>query len=315
MRAALLLTLLSLPAAVRADAGPEAAAFLKIDAGARAAALGGAFVAVADDASSIFYNPAGPALMTRAQAYLSHTDWIEGLKTEHLAYVHPASDKIAFFGGVAALSSPMMVSYDAGGNETGAFNASDMMIGAGFAYTEDTGARAGLMVKRVSQEAREHSDSAYAADLGAILERGGFRFGAAVQNIGDKITLHKESFALPRTLRAGAAYKALGIFWLTAELRKQGRSDIGAAAGLEAGFGVAEGYKTALRAGYATGRDENTGSGFSGGLGLSVSDFTFDYAFSPFGELGGTHRLALSVKFGEERDIEYRTYRWRSPRW
>jgi len=37
--------------------------FLKIDMGARAAAMGGSYSMVGDDASTMFYNPAGMAMM------------------------------------------------------------------------------------------------------------------------------------------------------------------------------------------------------------------------------------------------------------
>ena len=39
--------------------GTTSANFLKIDVGARAAAMGGAFTALADDGSSLYWNPAG----------------------------------------------------------------------------------------------------------------------------------------------------------------------------------------------------------------------------------------------------------------
>ena len=45
--------------------GTTSAEFLLLGAGARGAALGGAFAAIATDVSALYYNPAGAALMSR----------------------------------------------------------------------------------------------------------------------------------------------------------------------------------------------------------------------------------------------------------
>ena len=51
--------------------------FLKIDVGARAAGMGGAFVAVADDASSLYWNAAGIARIesNKSELSLNHASW------------------------------------------------------------------------------------------------------------------------------------------------------------------------------------------------------------------------------------------------
>ncbi|MBN1384590.1 MAG: hypothetical protein JW983_06920, partial [Elusimicrobia bacterium] len=37
--------------------------------------------------------------------------------------------------------------------------------------------------------------------------------------------------------------------------------------------------------------------GLGGGLGVRILNFSTDYAFVPYGDLGNTHRLSFSVKF------------------
>lgn len=51
--------------------------FLKIGVGARGAAMGGAFVAVADDATALYYNAAGIARIDadRSELSLNHANW------------------------------------------------------------------------------------------------------------------------------------------------------------------------------------------------------------------------------------------------
>ena len=63
--------------------------FLKIGVGARAAAMGGAFVGVADDASSLFWNAAGIARIDpdKSQISLNHANWPAELSFDQIGYV------------------------------------------------------------------------------------------------------------------------------------------------------------------------------------------------------------------------------------
>src|SRR5512140_203788 len=56
--------------------GTTAAPFLSIGQGARATAMGGAFVAIADDQSSLYWNPAGLADLEGSGAIFDHTKWL-----------------------------------------------------------------------------------------------------------------------------------------------------------------------------------------------------------------------------------------------
>ena len=59
--------------------------FLMITPGARQAAMGEAFVAVANDASAVFWNPAGLAYQQGKEATFMHVNWLPGL-TDDLFY-------------------------------------------------------------------------------------------------------------------------------------------------------------------------------------------------------------------------------------
>jgi len=80
-------------------AGTSSGSFLKIGVGARATALGEAFVAVANDPSAIYWNPAGLASMQRQEFQVSHVEWPADIRYEFLAYVIPSQH----FGGSFAL--------------------------------------------------------------------------------------------------------------------------------------------------------------------------------------------------------------------
>src|SRR5580765_1234401 len=70
-------------------AGTSSGSFLKIGVGARATGLGETFVAVANDPSAIYWNPAGLASLQRSELLLSHIEWPADIRYEHAAWVLP----------------------------------------------------------------------------------------------------------------------------------------------------------------------------------------------------------------------------------
>jgi hypothetical protein len=69
--------------------GTTGAPFLTIGVGARANAMGGAFVSVANDVTAIFWNPAGIASLPSPQLALIHSDWIADLRHDFIGVAVP----------------------------------------------------------------------------------------------------------------------------------------------------------------------------------------------------------------------------------
>ena len=133
--------------------GTTAAQFLKISAGARGFAMGGANVAITNDLSSGFWNPAGLANLKGIQAYFENNGWLAG--TDY---------NFGSFGfewprvGVFSLSLTMLTSPDdlvrtvENPNGTGEkFNSQDMSIGlsVGKKLTDDLSL--GATIKNIRQ--------------------------------------------------------------------------------------------------------------------------------------------------------------------
>ncbi|MCK7521899.1 MAG: hypothetical protein MZV64_31575 [Ignavibacteriales bacterium] len=92
-------------------AGISAFQFLKIGVGARGVAMGEAYVAVANDASSLFWNPAGLAQMTENQVFVQRTRsmWrISAMSISGLSYHFTGSDALGL--------SPHVVAYEGHGD-------------------------------------------------------------------------------------------------------------------------------------------------------------------------------------------------------
>lgn len=90
------------------DQGTSGPAILKMETGARAAGMAGTFVAVADDASGIFWNPACLNQTERQEFLLSHSQEFGNQRYSAAAYTRPfwSGHRRRTLGvGVATLSS------------------------------------------------------------------------------------------------------------------------------------------------------------------------------------------------------------------
>ena len=62
------------------------ASFLEIGVGSRAVGMGGAFVATANDASAMYWNPAGLGRINRAGIFFVHTRWIADITFDYAGF-------------------------------------------------------------------------------------------------------------------------------------------------------------------------------------------------------------------------------------
>lgn len=284
-----------------AETGSTALPFLKLDAGARAAALGGAYCAAGDDALAAFYNPAGTALVERREVLLGHNEWLGGMRNETAAYVHPFESGLSVFGGVNALFSGDLQRYDALGAQHGTFSTKEGAASAGVSARLGRGWYGALAAKALYQSADGQSALAWAGDGGLLAVYGRLRFGLSAANLGGAMKLGSKAFALPLMLRGGVSAEAAEHIRVSADAVKPGESDLQGAFGAEAEIPANPSEAFYLRAGYRTGRSANAGPGFTAGVGFRNGDLRLDYAFAPYGDLGDSHRVTVAFSFGERR--------------
>jgi len=265
--------------------GTTAANFLKIGVGARAAAMGEALTAVADDSTSLYWNPAGLARLEEGELSAMYNMWFEGIGQGYVSLGFP------LLGGTMGMGANYVTmgdleGRDEAGNPTGTFQASDLHLCAGFAGRLGR-LLLGLSGGTVRSTIADDTQSAFLGTLGGLLEISqSFSLGLAAQNLGTK--LGEDS--LPLILKAGLALK-LGFLNLAADIAKPQDADLYYCAGVEGWIGEV----LALRAGYKTNQD--IGPGWTAGLGLKMGRFGLDYAYVPYDDLGTTHRISVGVGF------------------
>jgi hypothetical protein len=277
------------PALVLATTG---AAFLKIPVGPRVCGTGEAAAAYIDDASALFYNPAGLARVRTFDLLFAHSQWFLDMNHEYVAGAF-GYEELGMFG--------LAFDYWGSGSIQGVnirgetipgymFSAADWSLTAGYGRAV-ADVSFGLALKFIHQQHESLSTSAWAFDAGAMYETPleGLKAGVAVANVGTQAKLYEESYDLPLQARLGWRYD-YSIVGVTQDFILSETEKPGIAAGLE----CRPVEIVALRVGYRTGSDYGGFSGLRAGLGLSWQGIGVDYAFAPYGKLDMTHRISLS---------------------
>jgi hypothetical protein len=290
---ALLLALLLAPAA---HAG-ETASFLELPVGARAVALGGAGTALADDASALYWNPAGLAALERRDALFSHSELGETTRLDFGGFAAPALGGVAG-GAFTYLSHGSISGRDAMGRPTGSYGASDAALAGSYARKLGE-TSAGVSLKYLRSHIAEAEAQSVAVDVGVSAKRGEFTGAAALRNLGPGLRFADQTNDLPLAAAGGVAWKRSTLtLALDYEYRPRvGQNDAGAGAEWEAKPGVflRGGYSTKGAIGGGSGLDAAKGIAF--GLGIKLGSFRVDYAIKPTGELGRAHRFDVGARF------------------
>ncbi len=288
--------------AASAARAAETAAFLDIGVGARGLGMGGAYTALADDAHSVYWNPAGLARLEKREVAASHSELGNSTRHDFLAYAHPTS-RAVLAGAFTYLNQGTIAGRDALGRPTGGFDASDAAAAFAVGRKSDI-VDAGVSVKYLRSHIAGTEAQGFAMDAGLkrALPAGSGRvvLGAALRNIGPGLKYDRQRNDLPLRAAVGAGYRFAGGHALAAELQNgpRGAGTQGGAGGeLQAHEGVF------LRLGWTSKNAAAEGAGFDAargltvGVGLKKERFAIDYAAQAAGELGSTHRFTLSARF------------------
>lgn len=288
-------------------AGTTAAAFLRLPPGARAQALGGAYVAAVDNSEAMFWNPAGLVVLEegRSEASFSYNALLETSYAGSAAYARPFSKRRGVLGAALVyFSQGAIQGYTTQGDPSSSFTPNDMAFSLG--YAKPLG-RLGLgaAVKVIRSSIESFSGTTFALDLGVQARRvtevgeGGLDLGASIQNLGPALQIGSASDPLPFAFRGGALWHISPYVNGLLDGHLPVDSDPYASLGIEGHRLITEGLHGAVRLGYnarsARGIDGLTG--LSAGFGVDLARARLDYAWVPLGDLGTTHRISIGVRF------------------
>ncbi len=293
IRVAMIIFLATVPWFLYGGAGDAGVAFLRVPVDARIVGIGEASVSFIDNASAMFYNPAGLGKISSIDLVFMHNAWLMGMNHEYFSSAF-AIKKIGTFGlSFNYLSSGSIPVITIRGDSTGdTFSASDWTASIGYAGKIGD-LSLGCSFKYLRESNEEFGASSMSVDIGAAydLPIKGLKTGLSVANLGTGLRLDQERFPLPIIFRLGWRYD-LGKLGFTQDFIISNADQIGFALGAE--YWIAN--ILALRAGYRSGSGTEGISGLRSGVGLKIKGFGLDYAVAPYGKLGLTHRVSLSFK-------------------
>ena len=300
------LTLLMVISALALAEGVGAFSAFKSGLGARALAMGGAFVAVADDATAVIWNPAGLAQLDDTRISGMSTD-LFGMGATH-QFVGAMTNLAGFAVGLAwersAISSQ---AFDAQGNAGQAFTWTESAIIGSFATSVMDMGLVGVNVKYyMADSGLGVAASGFGFDLGLLFALGDmFTIGVNASDIGGSTVTWDTGTenTVSALYKAGLAMKLVEgalVMALDMDFNEAGMGD--AHIGIE--FKVID--ELALRGGMVL-MDEFQSYYFTVGAGINVAGLYVDAAYLLNEDLGNTLVLSaefsLGALFGVEEEV------------
>lgn len=279
--------------------GVGAGAVFRDGVDARALAMGGAFVSIADSYSASYWNPAGAAKATGARIGLMNTNKFgQGINYNYVSGILNLGG-FAVGGAFQGASISGIEQFDANGNQVGTVDDNEMVF-VGTAALDVAGiGYAGANVKAYNHSLAGGSAQGFGFDLGVLLSLDALSIGVVAQDLGGtKIqwsdTPTNPTDLVPAVFRAGASFT----------IKNDDGDDLVTAAA-QFDFGGADnvlrlgaelslpGTPIAVRVGAV--KPDSADFAFTAGAGLALANLRVDFAFLQNQVLGNS--LVLSAEF------------------
>jgi len=173
--------------------GTTAAKFLSIGIGPRAIAMGGAYTAVGNDASSIYWNPAGITGMDQFQALFTYTNLFAGIGVDYFGLVLPSGETGDFALNVTAVDyGSMGVTTEDQPDGTGeTFTPASYEFGLTYARSITQDFAVGATAKLVTENIYHSNATGVAFDIGTLFMTPFYdvKFASSITNFGTKMQM------------------------------------------------------------------------------------------------------------------------------
>ncbi len=174
-------------------AGISTAQFLKIGVGGRSASLGEAFIAIANDVSALYWNPAGLVQTDENQIMFSHNSWIVDIGHEFFgAAYHLSSNDVLGVSLSALHMEDMKVTTEVNPFGTGEyFSYGDFAISVSYARKMTEQFSFGATVRYLEETLDKLKMRGVLIDLGTYYWTGlgSTRFAVTISNFGNELSL------------------------------------------------------------------------------------------------------------------------------
>ena len=297
-------------------AGTTGTPFLKVEGGSRPAALGGAFVGLANDINTIFWNPAGlTAIHDRELTAMQHFSFAD-INNQTIGYAQRVERLVWGASFLGSFTEYERRQHGPTKEPDSTPTVGAFATGLSLAYPLGTAMSVGGTAKIISEQWDIQNAYGVAADVGLILRLldNHLGIGIAVQNAG----VLSGGINPPMALRAGLAYrtwkqpaaetepdKLIPVQEVWALVADAHLPLLDANPSFHVGVERWFYNSVAARVGYRIDLNENLNDGLSLGIGVRRSgedmlaniDFQFDYAFVLGAYVGNAHRVSFITRF------------------
>ena len=312
--------------------GTSAAPFLSIGEGAKATAMGSAFVGVADDPSAIYWNPAGLSKLQGVNVIFDHTNWIAGTSYNFVAASYGIGElgTIGFSFTSSNYGDMKVTTIDEPEGTGEVFTANDMAISLAYAVSLTENFSIGFNPKFIYQSIWNMSASAFALDIGvkyktpfdgAILAMSISNFGTKMQMQGNNsvvlvdldplnggnnnkipANLSTGEWSLPLSYRVGIAYEPVKTETNRITLAVDALHPSDNYESLNVGGEYTYNDFISVRGGYKSLFLKDSEESFA--LGFGIKQYLLhnvaikvDYAYQNFGRLNNIQKFSVGITF------------------
>jgi hypothetical protein len=302
------------PDALRAQAkvGTTGAQFLELGVSARSMGMADAFVAVSNDISAVYYNPAGLTSLLGTEVMATYVSMPADVGFGFAAVGFPLESVGGVLGfGVSALTSGSMIerTYNRGVDfpEEGIFGTgrkfawNDLAVSVSYGRYLTDRFSLGFTVRYVGQFVHDYSASSWSADVGTSYNTGyrDFKLGMAITNFGPDLKFIEKAAPLPINFKFGGSINMIESADHILTLVAEGSHPSDNLEKYNTGMEYLFKDRFALRLG---GRFNYDVDGLTAGAGMRLpygddGQISFDYAYQDFGILTEVHRFTLGFAF------------------
>lgn len=312
--------------------GTTAASFLGISVGPRATAMGGAYTALSNDVTSLYWNPGAFSRAGKSQFLISHTKWLVETSFNWLGFMINLDGVNALGFNITMLDygeeEVTTVSSPEGTGQN--WGAQDFAAGISYCRNLTDRFSIGGTFKYIQQKIWNESSTSFAFDVGLLFvtQFNNMRMAMSISNFGNDMQLdgrdllHRididpenmgnnetivarlktENYPLPLFFRVGVAmdvYKIADTKMTVAldALRPSDNSET-----LNAGVELAFKEMLFLRGGYKSLFRQESEEGLTFGAGINyfirgLGKINFEYAFADYGLFDGVHIYGFGMEF------------------
>jgi hypothetical protein len=284
-------------------------AFLRLDNGARSAAMAGSFVSITDDPSVIFYNPAGLGTLTSGRASFGFLKHLLDVNSGYAAYGQQFRDWGWFGAGISYINYGSFTRTNDAGTILGTFHASEFAVLGGYSNLVYNVIHYGINLKLIYSSIADNQSAALAVDVGGmyVIEEQQIAIGVSLLNLGRQISAYIDTREdLPLDLKIGISKRLEHLpLLINLDFHRLNESagdflsrfkafsvggEFTASDALRLRFGYNNKQRQDLKIGTSAGL-----AGFSLGAGVVLGRYQIDYAFSSLGRVGSLNRFSVGL--------------------